>query len=186
MGPYGSCVSVCLLTTLGSMMNRVSHRNPCPVCKHEDWCLYSPEGDAAICTRISEGSTKKCGDAGYLHILKPGDFKPKPVVKKRPATINWHTLNRCYTESVKEQFKDGLGTVHKTIHDLSTVFGVSRESLASLENGWDGEAYTFPVRNADDEIVGITRRWPDGTKGMVKGSQVGIYIPRISWAICNK
>ena len=82
MGPYGSCVSVYLLIT-GEKMKRSNRDNPCPICKRSsDGCLYAEDGVAAICVRIPEGSVKRAGQAGYLHILKPGDFKPKPVVKK--------------------------------------------------------------------------------------------------------
>ncbi len=151
-------------------MLRSNRENPCPVCKRSsDGCLYAEDGTAAICVRTPEGSVKMAGQAGYLHILKPGDFKPKPVVKKRPAIINWNTLNKCYVQAFD-------GTM---VRDLLNPFDSRYLTLWNMQAGWDGESYTFPVRNANDEIIGITRRWPDGTKGMVKGSQVGIYIPRI-------
>ena len=50
-------------------MPRVSKSNLCPICDKPDWCLAASDGSAAICARIDEGSVKKCGDAGYLHIL---------------------------------------------------------------------------------------------------------------------
>ena len=151
-------------------MLRSNRENPCPVCKRSsDGCLYAEDGTAAICVRVPEGSVKMAGQAGYLHILKPNSFKPKPVVKKRPAIINWNTLQQCYMNTFKDL------TISKV------PFFSSEMTLYNMETGWDGEAYTFPVRNANDKIIGITRRWPDGTKGMVKGSQVGIYIPRLNW-----
>lgn len=162
-------------------MLRVNNQNPCPVCHKPDYCLYAKDGTAAICARIVENSVKQCGGAGYLHILKPGDFKPKPVVKKRPATINWGCLNDCYIQAVSKLNRDSLGTVYSRNFDLCVKWQVDSRILQMMQTGWDGEAYTFPVRNANDEIIGITRRWPDGTKGMVKGSQVGIHIPRVNW-----
>ena len=53
-------------------MQRVSKTNPCPVCSKQDWCLYAKDGSAAICQRIEEGSKKRCGDAGWLHVLSNG------------------------------------------------------------------------------------------------------------------
>ena len=50
----------------------------CPVCGKPDGCLVSSENpadpQAAICIRpvAKEGAVKDLGDAGYLHILKPG------------------------------------------------------------------------------------------------------------------
>lgn len=51
-------------------MQRVTKRNPCPICGKPDWCLRAEDDSAAICQRISEGSVKQCGEAGYLHILR--------------------------------------------------------------------------------------------------------------------
>jgi len=149
-------------------MLRVSHNNPCPICHKPDACLYAEDGSAAICSRVKEGSIKTVGEGpysgGYLHIIKEG-FKPKPVVKKRPAIINWNTLNKCYTDAFSKILWEG---------DFPCP-------PYTMETGWDSEAYTFPVRNAEDEIIGISRRFPDSRKGMVKGSQVGIFIPRLDW-----
>jgi hypothetical protein len=51
-------------------MVRVTRSRPCPICGHSDWCLVSPDASTAICPRTKEGSLKRCGDAGYLHILE--------------------------------------------------------------------------------------------------------------------
>ena len=47
---------------------------PCPVCGKPDWCLVAEDGSAAICARIEEGSVKRCGDAGWLHILRENGY----------------------------------------------------------------------------------------------------------------
>jgi hypothetical protein len=52
--------------------------------------------------------------------------------------------------------------------------GISARVHRELWVGWDGEAFTIPFRNAKQEIVGIQRRFPDGFKCMVEGSQLGI------------
>jgi hypothetical protein len=53
--------------------------------------------------------------------------------------------------------------------------------LAQLEWGWDGTAHTFPERDAQDNIIGILRRFPDRNKGVVSGSKRGLTIPRINF-----
>jgi len=151
-------------------MKRTNYNHLCPICNHPDGCLYAWDGGAAICSRIKEGSVKTVGDGpfsgGYLHILKEG-FKPKPMRKKRPISINWNILNQCYIKTwSKCHFKP---------------FAVSDSALEQIETGWDGEAYTFSLRNSDDEITGIQRRFPSGKKRMVKGSLNGIFIPRLDW-----
>ena len=57
-------------TTKGDW-RRVSKAKPCPVCGKPDWCLVTgPQGDstAAICARVE--SPKRCGEAGWLHVLR--------------------------------------------------------------------------------------------------------------------
>jgi putative DNA primase/helicase len=48
----------------------------CPICGHADWCLVSAENpedpQAVICGRTAEGARKPLGEAGYLHVRKPG------------------------------------------------------------------------------------------------------------------
>ena len=157
-------------------MNRVDYQHPCPICQHTDGCLYAADGTAAICSRIDIGSVKLVGDGpfsgGWLHIINDGAFTPKPVKNKRPISINWITLNKCYTNTL-----DPI---------IGTPFLVSCfDSLKKMDTGWDGEAYTFPVRDDKDQIIGIQRRFPDGSKSMVKGSANGIVIPRLDWTNLN-
>lgn len=53
-------------------MLRVSKNHPCPICEHTDWCLYSADGQVALCTRNLNGIKTKTGKDGTkmgLHIL---------------------------------------------------------------------------------------------------------------------
>lgn len=60
--------------------------------------------------------------------------------------------------------------------------GISARVHRELWVGWDGEAFTIPFRNAKQEIVGIQRRFPDGFKCMVEGSQLGLVIPDLKFS----
>jgi len=58
----------------------------CPSCGKSDWCLVSADNPkdprACICQRNSEGSVRKAGNGGWLHILKPeGNLKPASVLE---------------------------------------------------------------------------------------------------------
>jgi len=65
-------------------MQRVSRKSPCPVCSKPDWCLVAEDGSAAICARISDGSVKKCGDAGWLHIFKHDGYRSRTFSRRIP------------------------------------------------------------------------------------------------------
>ena len=89
-----------------------------------------------------------------------------PKKKRIKAPINWITLNKLYGQKItKEQ-----------LQLLADEFGIHSDYLLDLSIGWDGEVYTFPTRNPDKEIIGIQRRFKDGSKCMVKGSSLGLFV----------
>ncbi len=60
---------------------------------------------------------------------------------------------------------------------LAMGLGVSPGGLRRLHVGWDGEAWTFPMTDADGAVVGIRRRLPSGIKLSVKGGREGLFVP---------
>ena len=147
----------------------------CPICLKNDWCLVSRDGSKAICARISEGSVKQCGNAGWLHILKENQNRRfVPRKEKRIVPINWSKLQDLYTAGLHKS-KPLFGDSHLDI--ISNELGITEFSLRRMGIGYDGDAYTFPLWNFKHEIVGIQRRFIDGGKAMVKGSRTGIFVP---------
>lgn len=60
------------------------------------------------------------------------------------------------------------------LRSFADSLAVTTESLKSLGIGRDRDAWTFPERNADGEIVGIAKRPDRGKKHMVTGSKRGL------------
>jgi hypothetical protein len=162
----------CALNQGRTSMNRVTSRNPCPVCKKSDWCLYAEDFTAAICTRVSEGAVKHT-NAGWLHILTD-QFKPvKPPTVKKPVNINWQLLNQAY-----------INNIHKApinIYKICKDWNISAGVLDKMQVGLARDCITFPLKNADENIVGLQRRFPDNSKRLVKHSQAGLFIPQLNW-----
>lgn len=152
-------------------MVRVNKGNACPVCGRTDWCLIAVDGQSAICARIEQGSKKRCGGAGWLHVFKD---KPLPVrkfkVNRKPEkplpSIDFTAIAKQYydTSFDREGFANSLG--------------VSTESLDRLRVGWCSEqnAYTFPMRDGYGNIIGIRTRTEHG-KFSIVGSKNGLFIP---------
>jgi len=162
-------------------MKRVSKSNPCPACGKPDWCLVAEDGSAAICARIEQGSVKKCGDAGWLHIFRE-NVPNVPNVHRSLA--NKQKLVQIVTAQDKQP--DDIGLVAEKYHKqldqgrlslLAGSLGVSAESLRRLKVGWDGKAYTFPMSTDFGKTIGIRRRFSDGRKVSVTGSRTGLFIP---------
>ncbi|MGH2271268.1 hypothetical protein ACQ9LF_05660 [Anaerohalosphaeraceae bacterium U12dextr] len=152
-------------------MLRVSKSRPCPICGKPDWCLRADDGLAAICARIADGSIKQCGQAGWLHVLKTS-FRQKRRVFSRQIPI---ATNSDHFSELATQCQYGLDPTR--LESVARELKVSQQSLERLGIGWDGIAYTFPMSGSNGHVVGIRRRFPDGSKGSVEDSQNGLFIP---------
>lgn len=155
-------------------MQRVNRKTPCPVCGKPDWCLIAPDETAAICQRIQEGSVKRCGDAGWLHILIERNTKFKRL-NKYSSRISIDFGKRKDFSGLARQYQEQL--TEEKLHQLSMQLKISTESLTKLNIGWDGKAYTFPMSDTKGRVIGIRRRFPNGSKVSVKGSKTGLFIP---------
>ncbi len=149
---------------------RVSRSRPCPVCKRPDWCLVAPDGSAAICARTE--SDRRCGEAGYLHKLRDTGATYRRV--QRTRTVAASIPAPAFTELSERYRRAAIPTM---IERFALQLGVSTESLIRLAVGWDGESWTFPMRNPAGNIVGIRRRLPNGRKLAAKGGKEGLFIP---------
>lgn len=156
-------------------MQRVNKKTPCPVCGKPDWCLIAPDKTAAICQRIQEGSVKRCGNAGWLHILVRKDANFRGLNRHKagiPVNFDQEKDFGGFAALYRQQISK------ERLHHLSEQLGVSAESLSRLSIGWDGKAYTFPMKSGyTGKIIGIRRRFPNGQKFTLTRSKTGLFIP---------
>lgn len=154
---------------------RVSRSHPCPVCNKPDWCCVSRDGEAAICPRTP--SDHDLGEAGYLHRLDEpipqGDWsKAQPVTEAR--LVDFEAMSReCQAKFVEDDMAPAY----------SDELGVSQFALVAFGVGWHNRhsAFTFPMRDAREDVIGIRLRSPDGAKFAVKGSRSGLFMG--TWTI---
>jgi hypothetical protein len=85
-------------------------------------------------------------------------------------TKDWAALAAEYERAL------GLPFLRK----LARFLGVSKASLGALGTGWRAEdsSWTFPEHDGQGNVIGILRRFSDGDKQAMAGSQRGIYLPR--------
>jgi len=155
-------------------MLRVSKNAPCPICGKPDWCLVAEDGSAAICSRVETGSKKQCGEAGWLHVLSD---KHRNTLQN--LTFSTRISNDFGTEtdcsSTAKLYQSQL--TENSLHQLASQLNISAANLIKLSIGWDGQAHTFPMSNDFGKIIGIHRRFLDGIKASMTGSQTGLFIP---------
>lgn len=147
---------------------RVKKESPCPICKKPDYCGISGDGCVVICMRVESSRPTKNG--GWLHRLT--DQEP---TRPRSCTVKTQSDTSPEIPLLAEKYWQAMNA--RRYLCLSGILGVSAKSLKRLCVGWDGKAYTFPMFDADGNIIGIRRRFSYGCKVCVTGSQNGLFLP---------
>lgn len=107
-----------------------------------------------------------CGRSGTLTSRQLQKLGLRGMKRDKPSSIDWNALYLMYC-------KDRPGKKSP----LAELWNVSIPTVWDFSCGWDGEAYTFPMYNAAEECTGIQRRFENGSKSMVQGSKLGLFIP---------
>jgi len=116
-----------------------------------------------------------CPAEGWLSESQKQSLRTDIMSKKynKPYNpIDWVALNNVYRDCYIGLYPD-------------IPFNVNRQTLWQLRCGWciENNAYTFPFRNENNEIIGIQLRYPDGSKCCIEGSRLGLFIPQgIDWS----
>lgn len=151
---------------------RVTRQRPCPVCGKPDWCAISSDGSAVLCQRVEDGAVRRVGEAGWLHRLgTAGGYVPSQV---RTVHVSASVLPPDLTELVRRYAR---AVRAERLDEFATNLGVTVPSLRRLRTGWDGTAWTFPMRSAAGRIIGIRRRLRSGRKLSVKNGREGLFVP---------
>lgn len=168
---------------------------PCPCCgTHTRGCSATADG-LHLCRgepsridwrEISRGPDK----AGFRHYRRADEPRPErngfhgngrraaggagvsTTASRSKPQPDWAALNAEFVANLTPE----------DAADLAGSLRLPADALAELEVGveWIGETrvFTFPEQNGRGETVGISRRYPDGTKRMIPGSRRGLSIPR--------
>lgn len=147
--------------------SRCTRRLRCPICDHDSWCMVDLPRGLVICPRTE--SDRKIGEAGWMHSIG-GDI-PAPQKFVRPSD---ELTPLEGADAMQARF---LTMGADRLHLLCLSLGLSLESLRAMGTGWNGTAWTFPMRNWREEIVGFRTRTEDGQKFAIKGSRSGLFIP---------
>jgi hypothetical protein len=152
---------------------RVSRVRPCAICERPDWCLLSADGSTAICARVE--SPKRCGEAGWLHRLRDDSWQPARGVV-RHIRIKSGAAPRADLARLAAQYREAVD--HDRLHQLAISLGLSQASLCHLRIGWSAEhqAWSFPMTDAEGNVLGIRLRRPNGFKFSVTGGKEGLFI----------
>jgi len=163
---------------------RVSKRRRCPVCGRADWCLYAGPADAptaVICARVE--SSKRAGEAGWLHVLRNDGPVWTPWRRNLGRAIRMMTTETAdgrpdlgkMAESATKWCREHPDALARFARSL----GLSAKSLQRLGVGYSSQrrSWTFPMTDAAGNVLGIRLRSPSGRKWSVRGGKEGLFTP---------
>lgn len=151
---------------------------PCPVCGRDSWCTISEDGKTVRCTRApsDKPAFSKRGEVAWIH-----------EVGLQIPTVQLIRASKPEYKSIKEvtrivecaYFHEKGGKIREW---LSNTLGVSLRSVEAMFVGYgedsDGKVYScWPSRDAQGNFVGASRRYLDGTKKTIYGTQAQLYYP---------
>ncbi len=65
----------------------------------------------------------------------------------------------------------------QAIYQLAENLGIKSDVLKQFAVGYTGYAYSFPMFDEDNCLIGIRIRFADGRKRAIEGSQNGLFVP---------
>lgn len=160
------------MDTLKTKWLRVSRSTPCPVCESDSWCGVSTDGQVARCMRVesqqvSEGSD---GSKAWLHRLD------EPIAVQPPRKKE---AQRKTKPEIKRLAADAFAYGAAGREELAREWNIAPSALTALNVGYiengNRSCWTFPCRDFNGQITGVSRRYRDGQKFYVRGSVPGLY-----------
>jgi hypothetical protein len=159
-------------------------RRRCPICGRADWCLIASDSSVAICPRTPQGALRQMGEAGFVHVLDRDRHQANESARKyqpppQPVIVNWEPRIESYERNLDRQ----------SLESLAVSLRVRASSLAGLSIGFSHmhDAFTFPMRDANNVVIGVRLRNIRGEKWSVTSSRNGLFIPTLTaewWSEC--
>jgi ferredoxin len=149
---------------------RVSKSRPCIQCGKGDFCTFNETLGLTRCMRLENDHPSPKG--GWIYRIDGTPRQPpRPTTPPPPAKTDaeyaaiWEP--RCRARRINQ---------NESIDRLATILGVARESLDLLRVGYDERerCWWMPERNHEGRIVGVNRRFEDGSKLCGVGSRRGL------------
>jgi hypothetical protein len=149
---------------------RVAKNQPCPICKHGDWCRVFADGWVE-CMRVQSDKPAKSG--GWMHWQR--QLSPLPLPRRTPALPQPTTINA--TRMMREW---RAATSPPELDNFASSLGVSASSLTAVGAAWAAPhaAWAFPMCDGYGNVVGIRLRNERG-KFAVRGSKQGIFLASV-------
>lgn len=172
-----------------SAWSEVNRNNPCPICGDTSWCCFAEDGIVCKCMRVSDGAFKIGNDGSgdyYMHRVEDG-LIPQTVVREIREKAEKAPVSLSELETILKVSHRSSGPLNA----LAARLGLPVTALMRIGAGWVNKdlllkhdtkctkegAYTFPMYNVEERLVGFRLR-TDDFKYTLAGGNNGFFIPK--------
>lgn len=154
---------------------RFNAGNTCPVCN------TGSKGCSATADGLHFCRGEMYDTSEWTQMANDGTFgsyrkveRPQPRTARQPTPKADTTPPKDWSAET-ERFATALSDALR--QELADSLRLPADALTSLRIGWDGTAWTFPECDGVGRVVGISRRFRDGSKVFHKGGVRGLTLP---------
>jgi hypothetical protein len=157
----------------------------CPLCGHASGCSRTNDG-LHFCLRTSDNvpgwrwlSRNKPQAQWHLYRREDDGTSPLPVIV-RPSLPRAAEERSPYLDMEGEAKKYRTALTPRRANLLADSLGLPVTALDLLEGiGWSNGkcCYTLPERDGRGSIIGLSLRWLDGRKRVMRGGRRGLFLP---------
>lgn len=149
---------------------RVSRATPCPVCGHDSWCGISSTGRCVICMRHE--SPFATANGGWMHRIDGRAAIAPPTCAAAP-----HRPTSEIAALAREHIRLGRER-GDAFERLTDALGINQAVVAAFGAGLlRDDVLSFPMVDADRNIIGIRYRSVRGSKWSATGGREGLFVP---------
>lgn len=147
-------------------LNRVTRRLPCPICGRGKYCMLSPLGDIALCTK-EESDTRIESLDGWQHFIPASDRLPQSEISRRTEASGVGSPLQDFS-ALHETLMLGFTPAIREL--VAGALGIQQQAMRAFPLGWNKQcrALAIPAMTGTGQVVGIRYRRLVPTDGQLK------------------
>ena len=137
-------------------LSRVTQYLPCPICGRKKYCMLSPLGDIALCTKLESDKRIESLD-GWQHFIPASERVPLRDISRRTVASSAGSPLRDFSELHESLM---LALTPAISEQVANALGIQQQALAAFPLGWNKQcsALAIPAMTGTGQVVGIRYR----------------------------
>jgi hypothetical protein len=163
--------------------HRIKKPQQC-VCGKSDWCLVNDTATEFLCMRVVSNKVicLSDGSIGYVHKVAGSVATIPQQPREKPAHLSTDAIEQILSRAERRTSGSQLNSLAESLGVRCSALQEMRVAYGNWHTVKDGrhrdyEAWLFPMRDGNGNLIGLRARAHDGSKWSVDGSRNGLFYP---------